>query len=131
MIFGFSFQSRAVSQDSHGLTKSYSYIAVSPWIMSLSSIMMLLFFTGIEFSVVRLPNLAHIEAVIGVTIGLIFGFSFQFVLVRKTQTVATTSYITVSPWAMSLLPVMKIKHSCTKSGFSIMHHAHGGQSFDA
>lgn len=103
---------------------SSSYIAVSPWIMSLSSIMMLLSLIGIEFGVVMLPNLAHIAAVIGVTIGLIFGFSFQFVLVRKTQMVATTSYFAaVSPWAMSLLPVMKMKHSCPKSGFSIMHHA--------
>ncbi len=54
---------------------SSSYIAVSPWIMSLSSIMMLLSLIGIEFGVVMLPNLAHIAAVIGVTIGLIFAGS--------------------------------------------------------
>jgi hypothetical protein len=43
---------------SQRVATSSSYIAVSLWISSLSSIMMLLSLIGIEFGVVRLPNLS-------------------------------------------------------------------------
>jgi hypothetical protein len=106
---------------SQRVATSSSYIAVSLWISSLSSIMMLLSLIGIEFGVVRLPNLSTWHtlrlSLVSRSDWFCFGFSFQFVPVHKTQTVAMTSYITVSPWTMALLPVMKMKHCCPKFGF--------------